>query len=77
MIDDLLTEDELAERLGVSPAKVAEWRRTYGWPHVRIGRRIRYTIADVRDIESRHHVAAANRGGGLAGQSALSAARSR
>lgn len=71
-----LTEADLAEKLGEPEEKVAEWRRRYGWPHMKIGRRIRYTEADVRAIEARHHVEppAAT---ALPGQTARSAARSR
>ena len=71
-----LTESDLAGVLGVSETKVREWRRQYGWPHVKIGRQVRFTEADVRAIEAQHHVAA-DKPEGLPGQTARSVARSR
>jgi excisionase family DNA binding protein len=72
---EFLTEQQLAERLGIAVDKVAEWRRRYGWPHLKIGREVRFTEADVRAIEAQHRVTS-ERPGGLPGQTALSAARS-
>lgn len=70
-----ITEAELAADLGETEDKVAEWRRRYGWPHIKIGRQVRYTDADVRAIASLHHIG----GGkveGLPDQTARSIARS-
>jgi excisionase family DNA binding protein len=72
-----LTEADLANELGVSEEKVAEWRRRYGWPHVKFGRQIRFSEADVRAIATRHHVDAGIVATTMPGQTALSAARSR
>ncbi len=72
---DFLTEAELAERLNVSELKVREWRRQYGWPHVKIGRQVRFTEADVAAIERQHRVDG-ERPSGLPGQTPRSAARS-
>lgn len=69
-----LTEGDLARELGESEDKVAEWRRRYNWPHVKIGRQVRFTEADVRAIAAMHHVA----GGkvtGIGDQTGRSAAR--
>lgn len=52
------TETQLADALGVAPAVVAGWRRRYGWPHLRIGRTIRYTVEQVAQIKRMHTVAA-------------------
>ena len=71
-----ITEAALAEALGASEAQVTEWRRRYNWPHVKIGRQVRFTEADVRAIESLHHVTP-KADDVLPGQTALSAARSR
>lgn len=71
-----LTEADLAEKLGIPEEKVSEWRRRYGWPHIKIGRAVRFTESDVRAIEQLHHVDG-ERPSGLPGQTALSAARSR
>jgi uncharacterized protein YjcR len=73
---NFLTDADLAEKLGEPEAKVVEWRRRYGWPHLKIGRQVRYTEADVRAIEALHHVGTA-KSETLPGQTALSAARSR
>lgn len=69
------TEADVAELLGESEEKVAEWRRRYSWPHVKIGRQVRFTDADVRAIADQHHVAGERRRG-LPDQTALSVARS-
>lgn len=71
-----ITEADLAERLGVTEAKVTEWRRQYGWPHLKIGRQVRFTEADVQAIERQHRVDS-SKPAGLPGQTGLSAARSR
>lgn len=71
-----LTEADLAKKLGEPEAKVVEWRRRYNWPHLKIGRQVRYTESDLRAIEALHHVEG-EKPGGLPGQTALSAARSR
>lgn len=73
---EFLTETELAEMLGEPEAKVIEWRRRYGWPHIKIGRQVRYTESDVRAIQALHHVSG-DKPAALPGQTALSAARSR
>lgn len=73
---EFLTEADLAEILGVEEPKVSEWRRRYGWPHMKVGRQVRFTEADVRAIKSLHHVEG-ERPQALPGQTALSAARSR
>jgi hypothetical protein len=75
-MNDYLTDADLAERLGATEAQVVKLRQRYGWPHLKFGRRIRYTEADVKRIEAMHHVEA-EKATGLPGQTALSAARSR
>lgn len=70
-----LTESDLATELGEPEHKVGEWRRRYGWPHVKIGRQVRYTEADIRAIAALHHVGS-GRPPGLPDQTARSAARS-
>lgn len=69
-----LTEQDLADRLGVPESTVTEWRRRYAWPHMKIGKRVRYSEADVKAIELQHHVKP-ERTTGLPGQTARSAAR--
>lgn len=73
---NFLTEADLAATLGETEEKVAEWRRRYGWPHIKIGRQVRFTEADVRAITAQHHVES-GKPEALPGQTALSAARSR
>lgn len=70
-----LTDADLAERLGVTTAKAIEWRKHYRWPHMKIGRQVRYTEADVLAIEAMHHVKP-KRAKAMPGQTALSARRS-
>lgn len=72
---DFLTEADLALRLSVPEATVTAWRQRYAWPHVKIGRQVRFSEADVRAIEAMHHVAP-ERPAGLPGQTQLSARRS-
>lgn len=74
--DLLLEADVAAEEFKVRPAVLAEWRRLYQWPHVRIGRRIYYTPEHVAEITRKHTVS----GGKVApkdGRTAKSAARSK
>lgn len=72
---EFITEATLAKSLGEPEEKIADWRRRYGWPHVKIGREVRYTEADVRAIAAQHHAGGAKRDA-LPDQTALSAARS-
>lgn len=72
---EFLTEADLAETLGTTEAQVAEWRRRYGWPHIKLGRQIRFTHSDIRAITAQHHVAGTEPSG-LPDQTARSAARS-
>ena len=73
---DYLTDADLADRLGATEAQVVKLRQRYGWPHLKFGRRVRYTEADVKRIEQMHHVEA-EAPTALPGQTRLSAARSR
>lgn len=58
MSDDLLTPDDLAAQFGgVSRARVLEWRKTYDWPHVRVGRRYFFTPEQFAQIVKQHAVA--------------------
>lgn len=58
MIGNLVTPDQLAERLGVKRRRVIEWNATYQWPHTRIGKHIYWTEAQVDAIMRTHTVAA-------------------
>lgn len=69
------TETDVAEILNVDEETVTLWRRRYGWPHVKIGRQVRFTDADLHAIQAGHHVQA-DKTAGLAGQTSLSARRS-
>ena len=58
MSDSLITPVELGTILGGESAeKVLEWRRTYDWPHVRIGRKFYWTPEQVEAIKRQHTVA--------------------
>lgn len=52
----LLTSDQAAEFLGVTPGTLAVWRcvARYKLPYVKIGRNVRYEESDLREwLESR------------------------
>jgi len=56
MSDKLLTPDEVAEKLGVTPHTLAVWRTTgrYDLAYVKVGRLVRYREGAVqRFIENR------------------------
>lgn len=53
---ELLTPAALADKLGVKPAQVMEWRRQFNWPHVRIGRKFYWTPAQVEAITKQHTI---------------------
>lgn len=44
----LLRDREAAGVLGVSVRTVFDWRENHGLPHVRIGRTVRYPLADLQ-----------------------------
>lgn len=71
-----LTEPEVAAKLKITERQAADWRLRYHWPHIKVGRQIRYTEADLAAIERIHHVAP-EKASGLPGQTALSVARSK
>jgi excisionase family DNA binding protein len=52
MSDELLTPDDVAEMLDVSPQTLASWRTTgrYDLPFLRIGRLVRYRRSDIEDF---------------------------
>ncbi|MFT3871099.1 MAG: helix-turn-helix domain-containing protein [Nocardioides sp.] len=56
MTERLLTAADLAELLGAPESTVMEWCRTYRWPHVRLGRRFRWTPEQVEQIVAAHVV---------------------
>jgi hypothetical protein len=59
----LLTPQDVADRLGVSTATLATWRCTKRYPlsYVKVGRLVRYRIADLDAFEiSRLQEVAAN-----------------
>jgi hypothetical protein len=55
----LLSDAGLAELFGegINERKVAEWRRRYGWPHITVGRTVRYTPEHVEQILRKHQAA--------------------
>jgi len=50
----LLTPQEVAQHLGVSPYTVGEMARKGTLPAVRVGRFLRFTLEDVRKYVERH-----------------------
>jgi len=51
--DQLLTPQNVADRLGVSITTLATWRCTKRYPltYVKVGRLVRYRLADVESFE--------------------------
>lgn len=49
----LLTPQDVAHRLGVSTTTLSSWRSTKRYPlaYVKVGRLIRYRLADVEEFE--------------------------
>lgn len=74
--DDLLTPAEVAKRLRITPKKVMELRRANGWPHVKLGRSIRFTPQQVEQIIGKQSVSPSTSHVALPGQTAASARRS-
>jgi excisionase family DNA binding protein len=63
--DPLLTQEQVAQRLGIKPATLQIWRVTgrYNLPFVKCGRLVRYREADVRafiDRRTREHTGSAD-----------------
>lgn len=52
----LKTPADLAEQLQVSARQVVDWCKHYDWPHVRIGRSIRFEDSHVAEIIAKHTV---------------------
>ena len=75
---NLTTPAALAEKFGgnTTARRVIDWTRRYGWPHVKVGRTIAYTDADVELILATHHVDQRDADvAAMPGQTALSAKR--
>lgn len=75
MTAHLLTEADLAELMQETEARVYEWRKRYRWPHLKIGRKVRYTEAQVEQILAAHVVAGEKPKAEDSGLSKRSAAR--
>lgn len=75
--ENLLTEEELAQRLRVSPRRAGDLRREHDWPHVKLGRRVRYTEHQAKQIVALQTAKPApKKPTALPGQTARSARRS-
>lgn len=73
----LLTPDDMATRLGVPVSTVMHWNREKHWPHVRVGRRYRWTAEQYDLIVRSLTVTTASLAPVIAGQTARSAKRRR
>lgn len=73
-----VSEQDLAERFGLTLRQARDLRIKHKWPHMRFGRfGIRYTQSQVAAIEDLMTVRAKGKqGGGIPGQTSGSAARS-
>jgi len=59
MASPLITPKEAARLLGVKPSTLAAWRHLgrYNLPYVRMGRLVRYRLADIEEfIQRRAHL---------------------
>lgn len=54
MTPGLLTAADLADRMGVPENTVMKWARAFAWPHVRLGRRWRWTEEQYEEIVRQH-----------------------
>lgn len=52
-----LTHADIAERLNMPLSTVVEIRKREGWPHVRVGKAVRFTEEQVGEIIASHVVA--------------------
>ena len=75
----LLTEEELAQDFGLPVHTIRRYRRSRGWPHVRLNRlEVRFTEQQVEQIvrmQSEAQTKPTQQGKKLPGQTDLSAAR--
>jgi hypothetical protein len=78
-VPTLLSDATLAEVFGegVTERTVADWRRRYGWPHLTVGRSVRYTPEHVEQILRSHQAATGPKPTALPGQTRRSASRAR
>lgn len=59
-----IAPDDAATRLGITPETLANWRwRDEGPSHVRVGRRVRYRLADLADYLDRQTRSSTSDGG--------------
>lgn len=54
--DTLRTHADLAEVLNLPLSTTVELRKREGWPHVRIGRHVRFTAEQIEQIKTTHTV---------------------
>lgn len=78
-MSNLINPESLAQEFGesVDRRKVIEWVRRYHWPHVKVGRTIAFTPAQVEQIIAIHSVDGTQdfNPDRMPGQTALSARR--
>lgn len=77
MSEHLLTPADLAERLRLPEEQVMKLRRRHDWPHVRLGRRFRFTESQVDQIVASRTVKGGSKSPTSKGQTARSASRAR
>lgn len=75
-MEKLTSAEELAEKFGVEPRTILDWRRLYGWEAVKVGRSYFFTPDQVQQILSKHTVKGAKKKA-LPGQTSRSAAVAR
>lgn len=76
MIHELMTAEDVAALLHISEDQVKRRTKADKWPHVKFGNKtIRYRAEHVELIVAQYEQTAADRKGGLAGQTAASRRR--
>lgn len=77
MNSHLLSPATLAAMFDVTEEQVMEWRRTYRWPSLKVGRTIRFTPEHVEQIIASHSIrqAGSSEAPVISGQTSRSASR--
>lgn len=61
MSDSLRTHSDLAEILNLPLSTTVELRKREGWPHIRLGKAVRFTSEHIEQIIATHSVATTGR----------------
>lgn len=64
MPPDLLTPEDVAERIGMSPSWVRKRAQARELPHYKVGGKLRFRWSEIVRFLERHHIEPAPRGAG-------------